>query len=175
MGEAQRTDNEASAYERTFYHFLVEQTGKVVRGNHSPEANRRPLGPVYAEHCGGMNSDNIGIALCGMAGAQERPFAPGFSPITIASYNKAVILAADLCETYGIAVTRRTVFLHSEVRPRFGRGVYKWDVNWLPGMTAPGDPVMMGDAFRARVASELETRGRPDFWVRFKQRFGVAA
>lgn len=149
-----------SPYEKTRYHFLIDHNGVVHEGTKPPEANRTVLGrlqPGYVAHAGAFNSDNIGVGLCGMAGAQERPFFAGPSPITMKAYSAAVDLFADLCETYSIRVTPRTVLLHSEVRPRWGVGKYKWDVNWLPGMSRPGDPFEMGDAYRARVQSHLET------------------
>jgi len=157
-----------SPYEKTRYPFLIDHNGVVHEGVRPPEANKSPLGPHYYRHCGGLNSDNIGVALCGMADAQERPFFAGPSPITMKAYSAAIELFADLCETYGIKVSPRTVFLHSEVRPRWGVGRYKWDVNWLPGMKEPGDPIQMGNAFRQRVAWELRERQRdyPDWWTR---------
>ena len=168
--------NQASAYERTRYHFLCEGDGTVVEGDKPPEANLAPLGPDYVRHCGEFNSDNIGVGICGMMGAREKPFYAGLDQITAKGINAAVGVAADLCETYKIKVTRRTVFLHSEVRPRWGRGKYKWDVNFWPGMKKPGDPVEMGDRFRLMVKTELESRRQPvSLWVRFLQSIGRAA
>lgn len=165
-----------SAYEKSRYHFLITGAAQVIEGDMPPEANRAPLGPHYVRHCGGMNSDNIGVALCGMADANEVPFSPGPTPITKASYLAAVHLVADLCETYGIKVSRNTVFLHSEVLPRFGRGNYKWDVNWLPGMAKPADPELMGDAFRELVSQELARRSRRTprgFWALWRKWWGA--
>lgn len=164
--------NAASAYEKTRYHFLIEGDGKVVDGDKPPEANRAPLGAGYVQHCGGMNSDNIGISLCGMKDARETPFDKGTAPITMKSYLAGVKLAADLCETYGITVSRNTVFLHSEVLPYFNRGIYKWDVNWRPDMGAPGSPLDMGNIFRSEVNRELLKRSKHGwfkslvFWFR---------
>lgn len=166
-----------SDYEKTCYPFLVDRDGKVHEGSKGPpEINRSPLRGDYYMHAGGFNPDAIGVALCGMADAQEAPFFEGPSPITQKSYSAAIDLMADLCETYRITPSRQTVVLHSEVRPRWGRGRYKWDVNWLPGMLRPGDPVEMGDAMRQRVQWELTERRRPvDLWTRILQHFGRAA
>ena len=139
------------------YHALVAQDSERHDGDKPPEANRSPLGGGYVRHAGGFNSDAIGLALCGMNGARERPFHPGGYPINAAQYEEACRWAAEFCETYRIKVTRNKVLIHSEVLPRFGAGIPKWDVNWLPGMSLPGDPVEMGDAFRARVQAHLET------------------
>lgn len=139
------------------YHALVDQDANRHDGDLAPEANIDISNGVYARHAGQFNTGSIGLALCGMRGAKERPFDMGPSPITSAQFEEAARWAAEFCVTYGIAVSRDTVLIHSEVLPRFGRGIYKWDVNWLPGMAKPGDPVEMGDAFRARVVSHLET------------------
>lgn len=166
-----------SDYEKTRYHFLATGDGRIIEGDKPPEANLAPLGPDYVRHCGGMNSNNIGVAICGMRDARERPFDKGPSPITWAGINASVRLVADLCETYSIWPTRRTVFLHSEVLPRWGRGKYKWDVNWWPNMVEPGDPVEMGDSYRRMVIDELNRRrqARRPLWVRMLQKIGRAA
>lgn len=139
------------------YHFLISQDGTRHEGDSPPEANIPPLGKDYVRHAGGFNSWAIGVGMCGMLEARESPFSAGPYPITTKQYEEACKVVAELCKTYRIAVTRNTVLIHSEVLPRFGAGIPKWDVNWLPGMTRPGDPVEMGDAFRARVASHFET------------------
>lgn len=162
----------ANEKEKASYHFLVEGDGTVVEGDKPPEANRSPLGPDYVRHAGGFNSDSIGVSLCGMAGAEERPFHPGIG-LTRNQYPVAVSLIADLCETYKITPSRNTVILHSEVRPRFGRGVYKWDVNWLPGMDKPEDPVVMGDMLRSDVSRELNSRSKVSWWARLRGWFNV--
>ena len=42
---------------------------------------------------------------------------------------------------------------HSEVQPTLGiRQKQKWDINWLPDMAAPGDPITVGDRIRAMVS-----------------------
>lgn len=158
------------------YHALVAQDCERYEGDKPPEANRSPLGSDYVRHAGGFNSDSIGLALCGMNGARERPFHAGGYPINAAQYEEAAKWAAEFCETYDISVSRNTILLHSEVRPRFGRGVYKWDVNWLPGMERPGDPVEMGDSFRARVVAHLETmqqQPKPAPWVAWWRRWAA--
>lgn len=51
-----------------------------------------------------------------------------------------------------IALALMTTAAHAEVQPTLGitqRG--KWDVAWLPGMEAAGDPVLIGDRIRADV------------------------
>ena len=142
------------------YHFVIDGEGKVHEGYRPPEVNRAPLDPDYVRHCGGMNTDNIGIAICAMGGreVQEAPLVIGNYPPKYEQLAALVDLTADLCHTYRIPVTRQTTFTHSEVRPRFGRGKYKWDINLLPGRKALVDPEEAGDIIRRRVRQELADR-----------------
>ena len=165
----------ASIYEKRRYHFLIEGDGKVIEGA-PPEANKAPLGKDYVRHTGGLNTDSIGIALCAMGGAQEAPFDAGMYPPTRDQLAALVDLSADLCETYGIKVSRHTTLCHSEVRPYFGRGRYKWDINLLPGMKRPVEPTEAGDAIRSRVRTELQDRkhkwNQPSRLVAWLRRIG---
>lgn len=167
-----------SPYEKFRYHFLIAHDGERHEGDMPPEANRSPLGAGYARHAGGFNSDSIGISLCGMFNATESPFNAGPYPITAGQVREAAKLAAELCVIYRIPVTPTTVLMHSEIRPRFGRGVYKWDVNWWGGLVKPMSPQDAGDYFRGMVTRELD-KLRPQqvpmqpWWHRFRHRVGV--
>lgn len=143
------------------YHALVDQDCHRHDGDLTPEANLDISDGIYARHAGGFNTAAIGLALCGMLGARERPFRPGPHPINKAQFEEGCLWAAEFCVSYDMRVTRDTVVLHSEVRPRFGRGIYKWDVNWLPGMSGPGDPFEMGDAMRERVQFHFDSLQAP--------------
>ena len=141
-----------SALDRQHYHFIIDGAGKVHPGNLAPEANLNTADGHYAAHTRGCNTGSIGIAVAAMAGAVERPFNAGRYPITPAQMDALVKLTRDLAAKYKIAVTRETILTHAEVQPTLKiaqRG--KWDICWIPGMTAPGDPVKVGDALRARV------------------------
>ena len=142
----------ASGLDRTHYHYLVQGDGTIVPGSYKPEDNISAADGKYAAHTLGANTGRIGVALCGMMGAVERPFKAGPAPINWPQVNALCGLLADLCRRYDTAVTRQTVLSHAEVQPTLGitqRG--KWDVAWLPGMTAVGDPVVIGDRIRADV------------------------
>jgi len=152
--------NKANALDKKHYHFIIEGDGTVVPGVHRPEANNPIRNPqdstTYAAHTKGANTKAIGIALAGMRQAVERPFSPGPSPITAAQIDALVALTAELCSKYKIQPSRRTVLSHAEVQPTLGiaqRG--KWDISWLPGMSAPGDPVFVGDQLRDRVVQAM--------------------
>jgi hypothetical protein len=143
-----------SNLDKEHYHFIIAGDGTVVKGKHPVEANRKPVKGQYAAHTLNCNTGSIGVAVAAMAGAVERPFNPGKSPITPAQVTAMAKLVRDLCKGYGIPVTRQTVLSHAEVQPTLGikqRG--KWDIAWLPGMDAPGDPVKVGDHIRGLISA----------------------
>ncbi|MEO0343036.1 MAG: peptidoglycan recognition family protein [Pseudomonadota bacterium] len=124
-----------NAAELKAYHFLIDGDGNVHDGDLPPEANSPASVKrgTYARHTGGLNTDSIGVGLCGMFGAKEGgPY--GKYPIKKGQFAAAIKEAAHLCEVYGLSAD--DCVMHSEVRPRFGRGKVKWDINympWLPG------------------------------------------
>lgn len=141
------------------YHFLIDGNGLVHQGLHPVAANSRERGPLkagtYAAHTANCNTDSIGIAICAMADAQERPFRPGSAPITGDQLVALATLVARLSRDYGIPITRETVLTHAEVQPTLGiTQAGKWDITWLPGMVAPGAPVTVGDRIRALIADQ---------------------
>lgn len=144
-----------SALDRQHYHYIIDGNGAVHKGDHPVSANAGPLvSGRYAAHTLNANTGSIGVALAAMVGAVERPFNAGRHPITPAQVDALARLCADLCRDYAIPVTRKTVLTHAEVQPTLGiaqRG--KWDISWLPGMSAPGNPVTVGDMIRARVTA----------------------
>ncbi len=148
----------ANASDRQHYHAIIEDDGRIVPGNLPPEANAAIIeGRPYAAHTRNCNTGSVGVALAGMRGATERPFSPGPSPITAAQLDALAAHVAALCKRYRIPVTRETVLSHAEVQPTLGiaqRG--QWDIAWLPGMAAPGNPVEVGDRLRALVRAQME-------------------
>ena len=153
-------------YELSRYHFLVDENCEVWEGDMPPEANKSPLDPaIYVRHSGGFNSDNIGIGLCGMVGAQESPFVPGPHPVSMGQFDKGAEVAAEMCDIYEIPVKEGRVQLHSEILPFYGRGKYKWDVNWVEGMIGPIAPDLMGHSFRLKVSEHLQLQ--LSCWQRF--------
>lgn len=139
--------------EEDAYHFIIGSDGKVTKGIDSPEDNIPPLKPgAYAASTLNRNSWNISIAVDAMAGAVERPFNPGRAPITQAQVDALVALTAKLAAKYNIPIIRTRILSHAEVQPTLGiRQRNKWDITWLPGMKAPGNPVEVGDRLRKMV------------------------
>lgn len=153
----------ASQLDRKHYHFLVEQDGTVVQGIHGVDANDRPRKGRYAAHTLNRNTRSVGVALCGMAGARERPFRAGKAPFTKSQLNVLMRLVAQICDHYGIPVTRKTVLGHGEVQDLLGvQQRQKWDpmvLPWNPHLK----PREVGDRMRSMVRAELErTTEEPD-------------
>ena len=147
---------EANAIDRAHYHALVEADGTIVYGDHKPEANADVRDGRYAAHTRALNTGSIGIAVCAMWCAKERPFDPGPDAITHPQLTALVREVADLAETYDIAVGPKTVLTHAEVQETLGvaqRG--KWDVTWLPGMPGPEAARVVGDRLRRMIAAEV--------------------
>jgi hypothetical protein len=167
--------HEASDYERGRYHELVEGDGNRVLGHKPPESNKAPLGSDYVRHTGGLNTDSIGIAVCAMGGkdVKENPLVTGKWPITPSQVKAIVKVAAEYCEIYNIPVTPKTVLTHAEVRGTFGRGVYKWDITYLPGMTKTASPQEIGNRLRSLIQKELDrskAQKKPEKKLNFFQR-----
>lgn len=128
-------NNSCSALDRLHYHFAVDGAPKVHRGIFTVRSNARPFrcSTGYAAHALNFNAGAVGIALCGMAGAQESPFRIGTAPINEAQWEIGAQLAAEVCLAYGIPITPQTVLQHGEIEANCGvpqRG--KWDVCRLP-------------------------------------------
>jgi hypothetical protein len=141
-----------------YYHFVIDRTGKPHRGDHSIADNVSTADDDYAAHTRGLNTGSIGLALCGMAGANQHPFAPGKFPLTVAQWNNALLAAADLCRRYKIPPDEQHLLMHCEVERFLGKEQRaKWDVSvrtWVgPAEFAHLTP---GEEMRLRVRRLLE-------------------
>jgi len=142
--------------ERSSYHILILEDGKIVMGDLKPEANADTRDGQYAAHTRAANSGSIGVSLDAMGGAMERPFTPGRYPITSKQLDSLADVVADLSDTYWIPVSRYSILTHAEVEPTLGiKQRNKWDITWIPGMSRPGDPIAVGDKIRAMVERRL--------------------
>jgi hypothetical protein len=142
-----------SKLDLSHYHFVVDGAGKEHPGPLPPEANLNTADGSYVAHTLGANTGAIGIAVACMVGAKDRPFSWGSAPMTPDQVLGLCRLAARLAGQYGIPCTRRTILTHAEVQPTLGiKQKGKWDITVLPGMTAPGDPVDVGDRLRKIIA-----------------------
>ena len=88
------------------YHFLIDGEGNVIKGVLKPEDNIDCKDGIYARHCGGGNTGNIGVAICAM-------FSNDY-PIKRKQIEACCKLCAELCNKYGIRITNRNVVTHAE-------------------------------------------------------------
>ncbi|MEO1474365.1 MAG: peptidoglycan recognition family protein [Pseudomonadota bacterium] len=142
--------------DRRAYHQLVGGDGTVFQGRYEPEDNLDTSDGRYARHTLNANTGAIGVALCAMRGARERPFSWGKYPINADQLAVFVQLVADLADHYGIEVSRETVLTHAEIEPTLGiKQNAKWDITVLPGMEHVEDPVVVGDQLRTMIAGAM--------------------
>lgn len=149
-------NNTAGMIDRNAYHYIITGSAEVVEGEFSVDDNIDISDRYYAAHTKDLNTGSIGVSLAGMHGATEHPFQTGDYPINKRQVEAMVVLVAQLCRTHNIPVTGRTVLTHAEVeRVLKVRQRPKWDITWLPGMTRPGDAVLVGDALRERIRLKM--------------------
>lgn len=128
--------HKASGLDKFHYHVLIEADGNVVRGDFSIADNVSNLvwdPRSYAAHTKGTNTGSIGVSVCCMANAKEKPFKAGASPMTQVQWARMIEVVADLCRSYDIRPTPETVLGHGEVEKNLGRKQDgKWDPMVLP-------------------------------------------
>ncbi|MBX9701151.1 MAG: N-acetylmuramoyl-L-alanine amidase [Acetobacteraceae bacterium] len=133
------------------YHILIDGDGGLHRGEHTIADNESTADGDYAAHTRGTNTGSIGVSMCCMAGAKERPFDAGVAPMKPEQWDAMVAVVAQLCAAYGIRVTPQTVLGHGEVERNLGRPQSgKWDPMKLPfdsGLT----PAQVGQKLRDEV------------------------
>ena len=152
--------HKANATDLRSYHILVEGDGKLRRGNCPISANdpaRRKPGEPRANHTLNANSNTIGISLCAMFNARERPFDPGPAPLTEAQWQAMIQAVAILARRYAIPVTPETILTHAEVQPNLNIAQRnKWDITALPFDRGTLGAQAVGDRLRREVAAALD-------------------
>lgn len=149
--------HKANAVDRRSYHVLIEGDGNLVRGDCSIAANQRGSGMKRASHTLNANTGAVGVSMCCMAGARERPFSPGRHPMTEAQWSRMVEVVSDLAHRYRIPVTPATVLTHAEVHPNLNiRQRNKWDITRLAFDPSIEGFREVGDRMRAEVVARLD-------------------
>lgn len=141
----------ASSLDMEHYHVLIEADGSVVRGDHVISDNVDTSDDDYAAHTRSFNTRTIGISVCCMMGAREKPFSPGAFPMTEKQWLVMANVAADLARRYKIPIDDKHVLGHGEVQRNLGikqRG--KWDPMVLP-WDIDISPEKVGNLFRVKV------------------------
>ncbi|WP_245454971.1 peptidoglycan recognition family protein [Mesorhizobium sp. M9A.F.Ca.ET.002.03.1.2] len=147
------------------YHILVEGNGSLVRGRPSIMLNSGRVKSGYAAHTLNGNSGSIGVSVCCMAGAEERPFVAGQYPMTRTQWDALIVVVAELCKYYRIKVTPKTVLSHAEVESNLGIEQHgKWDFTHLPFDPTVVGARACGDRLRQQVMAAMGAM--PDLPVR---------
>ena len=129
----------------------------------------------YAAHTRGFNSWSIGVALCGMRGAQDfrdprrasGGVHPGPAPITTLQIESLIGLLVTLGAEHGLSPVKDQMFTHYEAQSLHGkpqRG--KWNITWLPHRPdMPADDV--GPWLREQVQRMIAGKrlDLPDYWT----------
>lgn len=102
-----------TAFEKQYYHFLVDKDGRVHEGKFKPENNLVCKTGCYAAHTGGGNTGSIGVSLCGMSGFRDKNNVGNY-PITAKQFEAAMELCAKLANKYRIKISPDTVLTHYE-------------------------------------------------------------
>jgi N-acetyl-anhydromuramyl-L-alanine amidase AmpD len=145
----------ASSIDLAHYHILIEADGKLVRGTHSIKDNVSTADNIYAAHTLNLNTGSIGVSVCCMEGAKEKPFNSGDSPITKQQWETMAKVVSELCQFYNIPVTQKTVLGHGEVTTHLGidQGG-KWDPMVLPWDLSL-NKIQVGNLFRSMVKNQI--------------------
>lgn len=148
--------HKASSNDLSHYHILIEDDGKLLKGTHSIQDNVSTADNIYAAHTALFNTGSIGVAVCCMEGAIEKPFKAGKFPMTQTQWETMAQVVAELCDFYDIDVTAKTILGHGEVEREFPKKPQqgKWDPMVLPWNTSLGMK-QVGDQFRALVKAKL--------------------
>lgn len=139
--------HKANATDLGAYHALFEGDGKVIFAA-SPETVR--------SHTWRANVGAIGLSVCCMRHAIERPFTAGPSPMTTIQLHAMCEQAARFAVIYDIPVTPWSIMTHAEVQITLGiTQRNKWDITWIPGMSAPADPITVGNKIRSIIRAKI--------------------
>lgn len=122
-----------NAIDSLHYHFLIDNQGRVFKGNFKPEDNKDCSDGKYAAHCGGGNTGNIGIGLCGMYGFKNKNFSVNY-PLTKIQLETCFQLCAELSKMYNIPITKENIFTHYEFGKKHPKtsSAGKIDIIYLP-------------------------------------------
>lgn len=96
------------------YHFMIDSNGLLYKGLYSPEDNINVNDGKYAQHCGGGNTGNIGVAFCGCYVPKGIPLKNTQYPLTRVQLERGFNLCAKLCKDYNIPIDKQHVFTHYE-------------------------------------------------------------
>lgn len=103
----------------------------MIAGKYTREDNENCKDGKYAKHTGCGNTGSIGIAVCGMAGFDEKKKQTLY-PLTQVQCEKLFFECARLCNKYNIPITPDTVLTHYEFNQKNNIKTGKIDIIYLP-------------------------------------------
>lgn len=106
--------NIPNAEELKHYHYMIDSNGLVYKGQYAPEDNINCNDGKYAQHCGGGNTNNIGVAFCGCWVPKGIAVKNTQFPLTRVQLERGFKLCAELCKKYNIPIDKQHVFTHYE-------------------------------------------------------------
>lgn len=104
--------NKPNATDLKHYHFIIDGDGVLYKGLYSPEDNINCADGKYAQHCGGGNTGNIGIAFCGCYVSKGVHVRDSKYPLTRIQLERGFELGAKLSRKYNIPLNN--VITHYE-------------------------------------------------------------
>jgi len=90
-----------SSFEYEYYHYMIDNKGKIFTGRFSCKDNIDCTDGKYARHTGGGNTGAIGVSMLGMYGFKNFKNA-GKYPLTKKQCEATFCAVAGLCKKYGI-------------------------------------------------------------------------
>lgn len=139
--------------ERDHYNAVTDSDGNIYDGKWRIETQADYRAGYYGcSHTLNANTGAGGVSMDCMAGANENPFSWGSNKMTWGHVNGMLNWTAVQCQAFDIPVTKWSTLSHSEIQPTLGIWQrWKWDINILPDMEEPGDPVEVGDRLRGML------------------------
>jgi len=152
-------DGTIDALALSHYNAVVDQGLRVHYGENSLEDQRVTSDGIYGAHTRAFNTRCIGVAMCGMFGAQEGAPPPNYGsdyPIKEHQFYLMCKVMAAYCIQKQIPVTPERVLTHAEVQPNLGiRQNGKWDITVLPWNPDIVGHRMVGDHMRELVSGYI--------------------
>lgn len=136
------------------YHYLIDDKGKIIKGNYIPQDNISCVDGKYAHHIKSLNTGSIGVSCCGNFNYSLSNKNGTKYPLTQAQIESMCSCIAHLCLTFDIKVSEATVFTHYEYdnkyknKPEIYEG--KTDITYIPYL--PNISVgNVGNYFRQKI------------------------
>jgi hypothetical protein len=144
--------NIPNAEELKHYHYMIDSNGLVYKGQYAPEDNINVNDGKYAQHCGGGNTNNIGVAFCGCWVPKGIAVKNTQFPLTRVQLERGFKLCAELCNKYNIPIDKQHVFTHYEfglAHPKTS-SAGKIDITYMHPFPAENKNTC-GDFIRAKI------------------------